>query len=64
MLDLNRFTKQLEKMIAVNKVAFSIVEHDGFNHLLKLLDLWYKPPSSKYFSEILIPEMHEKSVRR
>ena len=47
-------------MIAVGKKPFSIVEHYGFNCLLKLLESQYKPPLSKYFPETLIPELLKK----
>lgn len=41
-------------------VAVDVEEHDGFTRLLKLLEPRYQLPSSKYFSETLIPEMYEK----
>lgn len=51
--------KAIREMIAVDKEPISIVKDDGFNHLLKLLEPCYKPPSSKWFSEMFIPEMHQ-----
>ena len=51
-------------MIAVDKEPFSIVEHDGCNCLLKLLEPQYKPHLSKYSSEMLIPEMHQRVSKK
>ena len=55
-----RINKAVGEMIAVDNEPFAIVEHDGFTRLLKLLEPCYQLPSSKYFSETLIPEMYEK----
>ena len=53
-------SKKIGEMIALDNEPFSVVNHIGFNRLMKLLEPRYQLPSDKYFSETLIPEMYQK----
>ena len=53
-------SKRIGKMIALDNEPFTMVNHIGFNRLMKLLEPRYQLPSDKYFSETLIPEMYQK----
>lgn len=48
------------EMIAIDSQPFSIVEDVGFTRLMKLLKLNNQLPSRKYFSTVIIPEIHCK----
>jgi hypothetical protein len=48
------------QMIAVDLQPYQLVENDGFQQLLKLLEPRYKVPSRKYFSEKVLPELFEQ----
>ena len=52
--------KSIGEMIALDNEPFTVVNHIGFNRLMKLLESHYQLPSDKYFSETLIPEMYQK----
>jgi len=45
-------------MITMDFQPFSIVEDEGFQLLLRVLDRRYQLPSRKYFSEQVIPKMY------
>ena len=47
-------------MIVLDNKYFIVVDHTGFNQLMKLLEPCYQLSSDKYFSEKLMPEMYEK----
>ena len=51
-------TQAVGRMIATDFQPFSIVEDEGFQLLLRVLDRQYQLPSHKHFSEHVIPKMY------
>ena len=51
---------RIAEMMAVDLQPFSIVDDPGFCRLMKAAEPRYVIPSRKYFSEVLIPEIHSK----
>ena len=51
-------TRAVAGMIAADFQPFSIVEDEGFRHLIQILDRRYQLPSRKHFSEKVIPQMY------
>ena len=47
-------------MMALDNQPFNIVEHIGFQRLMKLVAPSYEIPSRKYFSEKIIPNIYDK----
>ena len=47
------------EMIALDSQPFSIMDDDGFVHLLKVLEPHYTPPSRKYMTEMVVPRIME-----
>jgi hypothetical protein len=56
--------KCIAKMIALDDCLFSIVEKLGFRRLLRLLEPRYNPPSRRYFSDKVVPDMYSKIKQR
>ena len=54
--------KRIGEMIVLDNEPFTVVNHIGFNRLMKLLGPRYQLPLDKYFSETLIPEMYQKGI--
>lgn len=52
------------KMIAVDLQPYSIVEDTGFTELVQQLEPRYKLPSRRFFTENVIPTMHETVTSR
>ena len=52
--------KKLGEMIALDSQPVSIVEDIGFNSFVKVTEPRYTIPSRKYFSETVIPRIHDK----
>ena len=51
--------KKLGEMIALDCQLLTIVEDIGFNCFVKVLEPRYAIPSRKYFSENVIPKIHD-----
>ena len=48
------------EMIAADMQPLSIVDDVGFNRLVSLLEPRYSPPSRKYMTDTVMPEIHAK----
>ena len=53
-------TTAIAEMIAVDNQPFSIVEDMGFVRLLKRLRPLYQPPSRRYITEKIMPEIYQE----
>lgn len=52
--------RKIGEMIAVDYQPFTIVEDTGFCSLLRLLEPKYNIPSRKYFTETVVPKIHDR----
>ncbi|XP_067284005.1 zinc finger BED domain-containing protein 4-like [Pseudorasbora parva] len=52
------------KMIDIDLQPYSVVEDNGFNELLHLLEPRYKIPSRRFFADKIITEMHKSITSR
>ncbi|XP_018366612.1 PREDICTED: zinc finger BED domain-containing protein 4-like [Trachymyrmex cornetzi] len=52
-------TKRIGEMIALDAEAFTLVERKGFERLIKYLAPQYPLPCRTYFSDKIIPQLHE-----
>ena len=51
--------EKIMKMMTLDNEPFSIVEDDGFIDLMAHLQLRYMPPSPRYFSDTMLPQVYD-----
>ncbi|XP_068250409.1 zinc finger BED domain-containing protein 4-like [Palaemon carinicauda] len=56
--------KVIGEFITLDCQPISVVEDLGFEHLMKKLKPNYVIPSRKYFSEMILPEIHKKVLKK
>lgn len=56
-----KITRAVGAFIAKDLQPFSVVEDEGFRHLVKTLDPRYVVPSHTHFSGVIIPDLYDKA---
>ena len=50
--------------IAADMRPYSVVQNEGFKHMLKVLEPRYDIPSRTHFSEKIVPSLYEQEKKR
>ena len=56
-------TNSIARFMVKNLRPYSVVENEGFRHLVKVLEPRYTMPSRSHFSESVIPKLYEEAKK-
>ena len=57
-------TKAIGVFIGAHMRPYSVVQNEGFKHMLKVLEPRYNIPSHTHFSEKIVPDLYEQEKKK